>query len=46
MSGFLLQNPEMVINTYYAAFHILNFNIGFQALMLPVAFAFLGWYVS
>jgi hypothetical protein len=33
-------------NAYYAAFHILNSNIGFQALMLPVAFATLGWYVS
>ncbi|KAK2434909.1 lysine histidine transporter [Trifolium repens] len=32
-------------NAYYAAFHILNSNIGFQALMLPVAFATLGWYV-
>ncbi|TKY67786.1 Lysine histidine transporter 8 [Spatholobus suberectus] len=30
-------------NAYYAAFHILNSNIGFQALMLPVAFATLGW---
>jgi len=33
-------------NTYFAAYHILNSNIGFQALMLPVAFATLGWYVS
>ncbi|PNX89022.1 lysine/histidine transporter 8-like protein [Trifolium pratense] len=33
-------------NAYYAVFHILNSNIGFQALMLPVAFATLGWYVS
>jgi hypothetical protein len=33
-------------NAYFAAFHILNSNIGFQALMLPVAFATLGWYVS
>jgi hypothetical protein len=32
-------------NAYYAVFHILNSNIGFQALMLPVAFATLGWYV-
>ena len=32
-------------NAYYAAFHILNSNIGFQALMVPVAFATLGWYV-
>ncbi|KAF1896428.1 hypothetical protein Lal_00034126 [Lupinus albus] len=30
-------------NTFYAAFHILNSNIGFQALMLPLAFATLGW---
>ncbi|CAJ2679707.1 unnamed protein product [Trifolium pratense] len=30
-------------NAYYAVFHILNSNIGFQALMLPVAFATLGW---
>ncbi|KAL5055361.1 hypothetical protein RYX36_036043 [Vicia faba] len=30
-------------NAYYAAFHILNSNIGFQALVLPVAFATLGW---
>ncbi|XP_052114701.1 lysine histidine transporter-like 8 [Arachis duranensis] len=30
-------------NAYFAAFHILNSNIGFQALMLPVAFATLGW---
>ncbi|KAJ1420615.1 Amino acid transporter, transmembrane domain, partial [Sesbania bispinosa] len=30
-------------NAYRAAFHILNSNIGFQALMLPVAFATLGW---
>ncbi|KAE9616409.1 hypothetical protein Lalb_Chr03g0024591 [Lupinus albus] len=32
-------------NTFYAAFHILNSNIGFQALMLPLAFATLGWQV-
>jgi len=32
-------------NAFYAAFHVLNSNIGFQALMLPVAFATLGWYV-
>ncbi|RDX67825.1 Lysine histidine transporter-like 8, partial [Mucuna pruriens] len=31
-------------NAYYAAFHILNSNTGFQALMLPLAFATLGWY--
>ncbi|PNY14093.1 lysine/histidine transporter 8-like protein [Trifolium pratense] len=30
-------------NVYYAVFHILNSNIGFQALMVPVAFATLGW---
>ncbi|CAL5212472.1 unnamed protein product [Lathyrus oleraceus] len=30
-------------NAYYAAFHILNSNIGFQALMLPLAFSTLGW---
>ncbi|CAL0304323.1 unnamed protein product [Lupinus luteus] len=30
-------------NTFFAAFHILNSNIGFQALMLPFAFATLGW---
>ncbi|RYR22405.1 hypothetical protein Ahy_B03g067684 isoform B [Arachis hypogaea] len=30
-------------NAYFAAFHVLNSNIGFQALMLPVAFATLGW---
>lgn len=33
-------------NAYSVAFHILSSNIGFQALMLPVAFATLGWYVS
>lgn len=32
-------------NAFSAAFHVLNSNIGFQALMLPVAFATLGWYV-
>lgn len=32
-------------NAFYAAFHVLNSNIGFQALMLPLAFATLGWYV-
>lgn len=31
-------------NAHYAAFHNLNAGIGFQALVLPVAFAFLGWY--
>ncbi|WVZ03167.1 hypothetical protein V8G54_023973 [Vigna mungo] len=30
-------------NAFSAAFHVLNSNIGFQALMLPVAFATLGW---
>ncbi|KAG7024229.1 Lysine histidine transporter-like 8, partial [Cucurbita argyrosperma subsp. argyrosperma] len=30
-------------NAHYAAFHNLNAGIGFQALVLPVAFAFLGW---
>ncbi|BAT91142.1 hypothetical protein LR48_Vigan08g192800 [Vigna angularis] len=30
-------------NSFSAAFHVLNSNIGFQALMLPVAFATLGW---
>lgn len=33
-------------NARFATYHILNSNIGFQALMLPVAFATLGWYVS
>lgn len=31
-------------NAHYAAFHNLNAGVGFQALLLPVAFAFLGWY--
>lgn len=31
-------------NAYYAAFHSLSSGIGFQALVLPAAFAFLGWY--
>lgn len=31
-------------NAHYAAFHNLNAGVGFQALVLPVAFAFLGWY--
>ncbi|XP_062185373.1 lysine histidine transporter-like 8 [Phragmites australis] len=30
-------------NAYYAAFHNLSSGIGFQALVLPAAFAFLGW---
>ncbi|XP_072987418.1 lysine histidine transporter-like 8 [Typha latifolia] len=30
-------------NAYYAAFHALSSGIGFQALVLPVAFTFLGW---
>ncbi|KAL0913315.1 hypothetical protein M5K25_016766 [Dendrobium thyrsiflorum] len=30
-------------NAYYAAFHNLCSGIGFQALVLPVAFIFLGW---
>ncbi|KAI6688950.1 hypothetical protein NL676_025778 [Syzygium grande] len=30
-------------NAHYAAFHNLNAGVGFQALLLPVAFAFLGW---
>ncbi|XP_047327196.1 lysine histidine transporter-like 8 [Impatiens glandulifera] len=30
-------------NAHYAAFHNLNAGIGFQALLLPVAFSFLGW---
>ncbi|XP_054787704.1 lysine histidine transporter-like 8 [Prosopis cineraria] len=30
-------------NSFFAAFHILNSNLGFQALMLPSAFAALGW---
>ncbi|XP_020084197.1 lysine histidine transporter-like 8 [Ananas comosus] len=30
-------------NAYYSAFHILSSGIGFQALMLPVAFTILGW---
>lgn len=32
-------------NAHYAAFHNLNAGVGFQALLLPVAFAFLGWLV-
>lgn len=30
-------------NEYYAAFHTLCSGIGIQALVLPVAFTFLGW---
>ncbi|ONK72788.1 uncharacterized protein A4U43_C04F23240 [Asparagus officinalis] len=30
-------------NAYYAAFHTLSSGIGFQALVLPVAFTVLGW---
>jgi hypothetical protein len=30
-------------NSYYAAFHTLSSGIGFQALVLPVAFTYLGW---
>lgn len=30
-------------NAYYAAFHNVNASIGFQALLLPLAFTFLGW---
>uniref|UniRef100_A0A2N9IXC8 Amino acid transporter transmembrane domain-containing protein n=1 Tax=Fagus sylvatica TaxID=28930 RepID=A0A2N9IXC8_FAGSY len=33
-------------NAHYAAFHNLNAGVGFQALVLPVAFAFLGWFES
>ncbi|KAF2324436.1 hypothetical protein GH714_014104 [Hevea brasiliensis] len=33
-------------NAHYAAFHNLNAGVGFQALVLPVAFAFLGWYAT
>ena len=32
-------------NAHYAAFHNLNAGVGFQALVLPIAFAYLGWYV-
>lgn len=32
-------------NAYYAAFHTLSSGIGFQALLLPLAFTTLGWYV-
>ncbi|XP_028768111.1 lysine histidine transporter-like 8 [Neltuma alba] len=30
-------------NSFFAAFHILNSNLAFQALVLPFAFATLGW---
>ena len=30
-------------NTFFAAFHLLCTGIGLQALLLPVAFATLGW---
>ncbi|TKY75301.1 Lysine histidine transporter 8 [Spatholobus suberectus] len=30
-------------NAYYAAFHVLSSGIGFQALVLPLAFISLGW---
>ncbi|CAL9109538.1 unnamed protein product [Musa textilis] len=30
-------------NAYYSAFHTLSSGIGFQALVLPLAFTFLGW---
>lgn len=32
-------------NAYYAAFHVLTSGIGFQALVLPLAFTNLGWSV-
>jgi hypothetical protein len=32
-------------NTVYAAFHNLNAMIGYQAIFLPFAFMYLGWYV-
>jgi hypothetical protein len=32
-------------NAHYAGFHSLNAGLGFQALLLPVAFSFLGWFV-
>lgn len=31
-------------NAHYAAFHNLNAGVGFQSLVIPVAFSFLGWY--
>lgn len=33
-------------NAYYAAFHTLCSGIGVQALLLPLAFITLGWYVQ
>ena len=33
-------------NAFYAAFHTLCSGIGIQALVLPVAFTILGWYVT
>lgn len=33
-------------NAYYAAFHLLCSGIGFQALVLPLAFTTLGWSVT
>lgn len=33
-------------NAYYAAFHTLSSGIGVQALLLPLAFITLGWYMS
>lgn len=30
-------------NAHYSTFHNLNAGVGFQALVLPVAFAYLGW---
>lgn len=32
-------------NAYYAAFHMLSSGMGFQALVLPLAFTTLGWWV-
>lgn len=32
-------------NSYYAAFHTLSSGIGIQALIVPVAFTILGWYI-
>lgn len=31
-------------NAFYSAFHTLTAGIGAQALVLPVAFTYLGWY--
>jgi len=33
-------------NMVYAAFHNLNAMIGYQAIFLPFAFMYLGWYVN